>query len=141
VYFHYELVSIIVNTTSWLVSLFLFEMLYCIYNSTLTVKVVVVFEKNWTRGGKVYGDEVKWKIEISPFHEMIKYSHRGPNLAVCFLRQGILYIRMSEEEIRVILVFNRDWLSCGNMITEKDPCVIRKRVFLGQEHFNGRMTP
>lgn len=30
---------------------------------------------------------------------MIKYGHRGPNLAVFFVRQGILYIRMSEEEI------------------------------------------
>jgi len=63
---------------------------------------------------------MKWKIEWRPFSTMTKYGHRGPNLVVCFLRQGILYIRMSEEEIRVILVFNRDWLSCGNMITEKD---------------------
>ncbi len=51
---------------------------------------------------------MKRKIELRPFCEMIKYGHRGPNLAVFFLRQGILQMRMSEAEMGLILAVDRD---------------------------------
>jgi len=63
---------------------------------------------------------VKWKIELSPFSEMIKYGHRGPNLALFFPRRGILQVKTSKAEMRVILVLNRDQLIEGGVIVEKD---------------------
>ena len=51
---------------------------------------------------------------------MIKYGHRGPNLALFFPRQGILQVKTSKAEMRVILVLNRDRLIEGGVIVEKD---------------------
>lgn len=40
---------------------------------------------------KVQDDQMKWEIEVGRPHKMIKYGHRGPNLALFFLRWGILF--------------------------------------------------
>lgn len=51
---------------------------------------------------------MKRKIELRPFCEMIKYGHREPNLALSFLKQGIVQMRISKAEIGLILVVNGD---------------------------------
>ena len=73
-------------------------------------------------GGKksIRGSSEIENCELSPFSAMIKYSHRGPNLAVFFLRQGIPQMRMKKAEIGLIPVLNRDQLIEGGVIVEKD---------------------
>ena len=57
---------------------------------------------------------------FSSFWEVIKYGYRGPNLAVFFVRQGNLQVRISKEKIRLILMLNWDQLSWRRLIVGKD---------------------
>jgi len=63
---------------------------------------------------------------LGSFSIMIKYGRRGSNLALFFPRRGILQVKTSKAEMRVILVLNRDQLIEGGVIVEKDTGGIRK---------------
>jgi len=83
-------------------------------------RVGEIFWRNWKGEGKVSGDQVKQKINLDSFSKMVKYGHRGPNLALFFPRRGILQVKTSKAEMRVILVLNRDQLIEGGVIAEKN---------------------
>jgi hypothetical protein len=65
---------------------------------------------------------------------MAEYADRGLNLALFFLRQGILQMRISEAEMGLILRVNRDQLSCGRR------CQKKMLAVSGKEHFWGRIV-
>lgn len=78
---------------------------------------------------------MKQKINLDSFSKVVKYGRRGANLAVFFVRQGILQVKTSKAEMRVILVLNRDQLIEGGVIVEKDAGGIRKSTIFSTRSF------